>query len=407
MLEVLSRALKDAQDHTSKLESELEAALKESDDLRKRNVRLTADLAEMLDTKSVKIENATASEFPAASEKETITTLNIKVEEAQEGLRAAESQVIELTAKCTQLKQQRREMRDEMKSKSKRVAELEEAITDLHEKYRKCKEDKEHVQSELKDVREQSMSLEIARTAHDHMKKESAKIHNDLKSRVMNLPMFSSRPKFEELVPITNDTNVDILKLLRNKAPSYHWVEQSVFYVPKGLVLLGPKQHGLRFTPVSSILPESEFRAANKRETEIKELITQSHQGLIYLGLYKRYIPKCVPPTGMMLPNLMPDQLNRLVEEANDKGRMTPSTKSSSEPPATPSSFRNGTNKVIGEIYQCVGFNQDLYNTLTQHSKPNKKRSRPGTDSEARPEQGPSKKYRGVPLIQKSTIQRK
>ncbi|KAJ3765429.1 hypothetical protein FB446DRAFT_463488 [Lentinula raphanica] len=69
MLEVLSRALKDAQDHTSKLESELEAALKESDDLRKRNVRLTADLAEMLDTKSVKIENATASEFPAASEK--------------------------------------------------------------------------------------------------------------------------------------------------------------------------------------------------------------------------------------------------------------------------------------------------------------------------------------------------
>ncbi|KAJ4000569.1 hypothetical protein F5050DRAFT_446000 [Lentinula boryana] len=222
------------------------------------------------------------------------------------------------------------------------------------------------------------------------MKEDSLKNHNKIKTLAFHLPLFKARPNFTNLLPIAKDIDIDILEFLKTKAPCYHWNDQSVFYVPAGLVSVRSNQHYLRYSPVSAVLSGSDF------------------QGVIYLGLYKRFVPDCVASTtaGMILPDLMSDQLSSLGEEIY---RMAHSAGSIAGLPTTEklqALFLDGTLKVQCSIYQCIGFNQDLYRTLTQENKPEAKRKKLAMDEEEHVERDPPKKPRGVPSIKKSNGQR-
>ncbi|KAJ3743498.1 hypothetical protein DFH05DRAFT_1496281 [Lentinula detonsa] len=422
MLEVLSRALKESQNSTTRLQTELNIALEKSKELEKENARLRADVVQLSDTKNLKLEHVD-TQVPVMSDevcrltesnnelKETITALNVKAEEAQGELKAAQEHLAQFSTKYAQLRQKKKDLNEELHAATDRVAELELAITDLHDKYVKSKQLRKEIQLELKNAKEQ----QNAKKQHESwqlMKEDSLKIHNKIKTLAFQLPLFRARPNFTNLLPIAKDIDIDILEFLKIKAPSYHWNDQSVFYVPTGLVLSArSSQHYLKYSPVSAVLSDSDFQvepAYKSRDPEIRELITHGHKGVIYLGLYKRFVPDCVASTtaGMILPDLMSDQLSSLSEEIYRTAHSAGSLAGLPTTEKLQALFLDGTLKVQCSIYQCIGFNQDLYRTLTQENKPEAKRKKPGMDEEEHVERGSPKKPRGVPSIKKSSGQR-
>ncbi|KAJ4492711.1 hypothetical protein C8J55DRAFT_602689 [Lentinula edodes] len=422
MVEVLSQALRESQGRATRLEIELQSAVAISEDLKKQNLRLSQDVMKLSGPKHEPVED---SKVPVISDeisrleennaelRTIISTLNTKVEEIQEGLEAANKRkvklevsltkaqeelkagkehITELTSKYSQSRQKKKELQGELKAASERVDELEGSLIQLHEKYAKFKHENKEMQQEL-----QSTSTR----KHDEIKALSIKLHDKLKTIVLHLPLFSPRPKTGALLVAATARNVNILDFLREKvsfesyhtanfltdrawfkAPSYHWFDQSIFYIPTGLAPVGSKQHYLRYHPVSEIIPNSEFQVGPSYNSpghgpETRELFTQSAYGLKYLGLYKRFFDDSIAFTGMMLPSSMPDQLRCVLEEAVHSARGS----SNSGFPSRESLqdlYRNGTLKVQCAIYQCVGFNKDLYTTLTQYeSREGLKRKRP------------------------------
>ncbi|KAJ3932144.1 MAG: hypothetical protein NXY57DRAFT_1004254 [Lentinula lateritia] len=403
MVEVLSQALKESQGRATRLEIELQSAVAISEDLKKQNLRLSQDVMKLSVPKHEPVEDSKALvisdeisrlEENNAELRTKISTLNTKVEEIQEGLEAAnkrkvklevsltkaqeelkagKERITELTSKYSQSRQKKKELQGELKAASERVDELEGSLIQLHEKYAKFKHENKEMQQEL-----QSTSTR----KHDEIKALSIKLHDELKTIVLHLPLFSPRPKTGALLAAATARNVNILDFLREKAPSYHWSDQSIFYIPTGLAPVGSKQHYLRYHPVSEIIPNSEFQVGPSYKSpshgpETRELFTQSANGLKYLGLYKRFFNDSIAFTGMMLPSSMPDQLRCVLEEAVHSARAS----SNSGFPSRESLqdlYRNGTLKVQCAIYQCVGFNKDLYTTLTQYeSRERLKRKRP------------------------------
>ncbi|KAJ3783637.1 hypothetical protein GGU10DRAFT_360263 [Lentinula aff. detonsa] len=227
ILEVLSRALKESQNSTTRLQTELNIALEKSKELEKENARLRADVVQLSDTKNLKLEHVD-TQVPVMSDevcrltksndelKETITALNVKAEEAQGELKAAQEHLAQFSTKYSQIKQRKKDLNEELHAATERVAELESAITDLHDKYVKCKQSRKDIQRELKDTKEQHESWQL-------MKEDSLKIHNKIETLAFHLPLFSARPNFTNLLPIAKDIGIDILEFLRVKAPTYHW----------------------------------------------------------------------------------------------------------------------------------------------------------------------------------------
>ncbi|KAJ3879592.1 hypothetical protein F5051DRAFT_451402 [Lentinula edodes] len=385
MVEVLSQALKESQGRATRLEIELQSAVAISEDLKKQNLRLSQDVMKLSVPKHEPVEDSkvlvisdeiSRLEENNAELRTKISTLNTKIEEIQEGLDAANKRKVKLEVSLTKVQ-------EELKAGKER-------ITELTSKYSQSRQKKKELQGELKAASERVDELEgsliqlhenTSTRKHDEIKALSIELHDKLKTIVLHLPLFSPRPKTGALLAAATARNVNILDFLREKAPSYHWSDQSIFYIPTGLAPVGSKQHYLRYHPVSEIIPNSEFQVGPSYKSpghgpETRELFTQSAYGLKYLGLYKRFFDS-VAFTGMMLPSSMPDQLRCVLEEAVHSARAS----SNSGFPSRESLqdlYRNGTLKVQCAIYQCVGFNKDLYTTLTQYeSREGLKRKRP------------------------------
>ncbi|KAJ3734543.1 hypothetical protein DFJ43DRAFT_133327 [Lentinula guzmanii] len=172
ILEVLSRALKESQNSTTRLQTELNIALEKSKELEKENARLRADVVQLSDTKNLKLEHVD-TQVPVMSDevcrltksndelKETIKALNVKAEEAQGELKAAQEHLPQFSTKYSQIKQRKKDLNEELHAATERVAELESAITDLHDKYVKCKQSRKDIQRELKDTKEQHESWQL------------------------------------------------------------------------------------------------------------------------------------------------------------------------------------------------------------------------------------------------------
>ncbi|KAJ3865034.1 hypothetical protein EV359DRAFT_80867 [Lentinula novae-zelandiae] len=323
MVEVLSQALKESQGRATRLEIELQSAVAISEDLKKQNLRLSQDVMKLSVPKHEPVEDSkvlvisdeiSRLEENNAELRTKISTLNTKVEEIQEGLEAANKRKVKLEVSLTKVQ-------EELKAGKER-------ITELTSKYSQSRQKKKELQGELKAASERVDELEGS------------------------------------------------LIQLHEKS------DQSIFYIPTGLAPVGSKQHYLRYHPVSEIIPNSEFQVGPSYKSpshgpETRELFTQSANGLKYLGLYKRFFNDSIAFTGMMLPSSMPDQLRCVLEEAVHSARAS----SNSGFPSRESLqdlYRNGTLKVQCAIYQCVGFNKDLYTTLTQYeSREGLKRKRP------------------------------
>ncbi|KAJ3903896.1 hypothetical protein F5879DRAFT_114719 [Lentinula edodes] len=419
MVEVLSQALKESQGRATRLEIELQSAVAISEDLKKQNLRLSQDVMKLSGPKHEPVEDSKvpviSDEISRLEEKNaelrtTISTLNTKVEEIQEGLEAANKRkvklevsltkaqeelkgrkehITELTSKYSQSKQKKKELQGELKAASERVDELEDSLIQLHEKYAKLKHENKEMQQELQSTRK-----------HDEIKAQSMGLHNKMKTTVLHLPLFSPRPKTGALLVAATAHNANVLDFLREKAPSYHWSDQSIFYIPTGLAPVGSKQHYLRYHPVSEIIPNSEFRVgpsykSPSHDPETRELFTQSAYGLKYLGLYKRFFYDSLAFTGMMLPSSMPDQLRCVVEEAVHSAGASPNSGFPSRE-SLQYLYDNGTLKVQCAIYQCVGFNKDLYTTLTQYeSREGLKRKRSESGDGKAGNVGQEKRHQG------------
>ncbi|KAJ3811287.1 hypothetical protein F5876DRAFT_75975 [Lentinula aff. lateritia] len=385
MVEVLSQALKESQGRATRLEIELQSAVAISEDLQKQNLRLSQDVMKLSGPKHEPVEDSKvpviSGEISRLEENNVelrgiISTLNTKVEEiqkgleavnkrkvklevslakAQEELKAGKEHITELTSKYSQSRQKKKELQGELKAVGERVDELEDSLIQLHENTRR----------------------------HDEIKAQSIELHNKMKTTVLHLPLFSPRPKTGALLAAATAHNVDVVDFLREKSLVQGTkLSLSVFYIPTGLASVGSQQHYLRYHPISEVIPNSEYRVGPSykslsHDPETRELFTQSAYGLKYLGLYKRFFYDSIAFTGMMLPSSMPDQLRCVVGEAvYSAGASSNSGFPSRE--SLQDLYRNGTLKVQCAIYQCVGFNKDLYTTLTQYeSRERLKRKRP------------------------------
>ncbi|KAH7875947.1 uncharacterized protein C8R40DRAFT_1236899 [Lentinula edodes] len=176
MVEVLSQALKESQGRATRLEIELQSAVAISEDLKKQNLRLSQDVMKLSGPKHEPVEDSKvpviSDEISRLEEKNaelrtTISTLNTKVEEFQEGLEAANKRkvklevsltkaqeelkgrkehITEFTSKYSQSKQKKKELQGELKAASERVDELEDSLIQLHEKYAKLKHENKEMQ---------------------------------------------------------------------------------------------------------------------------------------------------------------------------------------------------------------------------------------------------------------------
>ncbi|KAJ3911897.1 hypothetical protein F5877DRAFT_85425 [Lentinula edodes] len=368
---------------------ELQSAVAISEDLKKQNLRLSQDVMKLSGPKHEPVEDSKvpviSDEISRLEEKNaelrtTISTLNTKVEEIQEGLEAANKRKVKLEVSLTKAQ-------EELKGRK-------EHITELTSKYSQSKQKKKELQGELKAAELQSTRK------HDEIKAQSMGLHNKMKTTVLHLPLFSPRPKTGALLVAATAHNANVLDFLREKAPSYHWSDQSIFYIPTGLAPVGSKQHYLRYHPVSEIIPNSEFRVgpsykSPSHDPETRELFTQSAYGLKYLGLYKRFFYDSLAFTGMMLPSSMPDQLRCVVEEAVHSAGASPNSGFPSRE-SLQYLYDNGTLKVQCAIYQCVGFNKDLYTTLTQYeSREGLKRKRSESGDGKAGNVGQEKRHQG------------
>lgn len=198
------------------------------------------------------------------------------------------------------------------------------------------------------------------------------------------------------------------------QASSYHWYiflmptcealnhwqksrsDRSVFKLPRGLVEKQASQHYFVYGPVSEAIPGTSFRVGSSIQNcsnEIRELFLEigDDHDLSYEGLYKCLSKSHIAPKGIKIPGnivcassigvclfskLPPIQSSRRVAEA--ASRRAHSAGSQVGLPSVEelqTLYRDGVLKVECVIFQCVGFNHNLYETLTQYNSGKKRKN--------------------------------
>ncbi|KAE9400074.1 hypothetical protein BT96DRAFT_660838 [Gymnopus androsaceus JB14] len=206
VLQVLSQALKDSQSNATRLQVELDAALATIEDLQTQLER------KPIISKGEPIENNESNVLELA-----------RLHESNKNL---EENITTLNIEAKTLKEQAKKLEGDVEESSQHATALEEKLSKLAEKYSKCREKKQEIQQHLQEAMEKIDALqsqlpdpkleESLRQQH-----ECAEVHKQLRSQILDLPLFSTRPTSRSLLPIPKDSD-NILDFLKTAASSYH-----------------------------------------------------------------------------------------------------------------------------------------------------------------------------------------
>ncbi|KAF9074655.1 hypothetical protein BDP27DRAFT_1316607 [Rhodocollybia butyracea] len=401
VIKVLTQALKDSQTNAMHFKQELDASLKVIEDICQRNSKLEEQKPlrpEQLyiedgekDIAKLEVDRLGGVNEKLERELKILNERTIKLEEELDTGNVNKLEQ-ELEAKTENFKQ----LQEELRAKTENSTDVENTLLTLYEKYIRCKAKKSELHQALKDAQAKWDSIE------EKKQEQSIQSHIQIKNRLLQLPNFSSRPHISKLRPFTPDTDLDLLTFLK-EAVSNFLTDCSIFHI-KGLVAPSSShQHYFHYVPTSGTISNTGFLVESTKKTygEIRELFTMGPKGgLIYAGLYKCVsIDDILPGINPIMP--LPSGYQRVVPYVAEDARQMMQFGSAQleDEPLSSGKLKvlvqRGNLKVECVIYQCVGFNHHLYETLSLHPMRGKKQKRKhlvDVDEAGSPSQSPNKR---------------
>ncbi|KIK51493.1 hypothetical protein GYMLUDRAFT_252014 [Collybiopsis luxurians FD-317 M1] len=392
MIPVLTKALQDTQNHVTKLEQELQAAKTfetENAILRKRITELQGGLT----VKKEENVDSTIALFDTgvgrAKESSELTKIKVELKEEQEKTQHLQTELQELQEENRRLRTEQQKSQQKQGELTGTNDELRANIGALQEKYNNAKMKRKETRREMQELQGKIKSLERLFADAQAQESQPTTMLAKIQTRLQYLPLIPSTTRRLVNGPRLN-SNVDILSYLKLAAPKIQWSEKHFFFFPRSISMhCGSNQHYLTCSPVTETIPGTEFVVRSPYECldgQAREFFTTRAGFATYAGIYKCLRMDEFTPNGMALPTGLPAK--SVAYEASLENAKKPK-------PGFPSQhdlqkmYESGKLKVEFTIFQCIGYNQSLADSLIQYDKNQERGWKRSWEDAVGPQAGP------------------
>ncbi|KAF5371058.1 hypothetical protein D9757_010311 [Collybiopsis confluens] len=340
---ILARALEDSQNRVVKLGQELRAAKA----FEAENSVLHLQITQLKESAIVKKEER----FDSSLEfKDTATVAELKMNLARE-------------------QEKSQQLQNNMSKYVKRSEEVEAKLIALQVKYQKIKTSRKRTHGELQELQTKITSLEETFISMQSQDGQPNGILAKIQTHLQFLPCIPRAARRLIYGPkLSRDLNM--LTYLKLAVPETQWSKQLFFFSPRSIsVQCGSNQHYLTCSPVTETIPGTTFTIQYPYENldgQIVQYFTTRAGTAAYAGVYKCVRTRDLAPEGLALPPGLP--VGPVAYEASEWLSNTKEPKA-----GFPSiedlkkMYKSGELKVEFTIFQCVGYNQSLADSLIRY----------------------------------------